>query len=80
VRVIKKLRSVWVSTAPSSSAQKLGHPVPLLNLVSEVKSGWPQSAQWQTPGPYCLSSGLHPAPHVVDDPLAAELALWKGVR
>jgi hypothetical protein len=31
-------------------------------------------------GPYWLSSGLDPAPHVVDDPLAAELALWKGVR
>ena len=46
VRVIKKLRSVSVSTAPSSGASKLGHPVPLLNFVSEAKSAWPHPAQW----------------------------------
>jgi len=43
---MKKLRSVSVSTASSSGAQKLGHPVPLLNFVSEEKSGCPQPAQW----------------------------------
>src|SRR5207302_4539237 len=29
----------------SRGAQKLGHPVPLLNLVPASNSGWPQAAQ-----------------------------------
>ena len=42
---MKKLRSVWVSTASSSGAQKLGQPVRLLNFVPASNSGWPQPAQ-----------------------------------
>ena len=36
---------VW-SAACSIGAEKLGQPVPLLNLASEANSGWPQPAQW----------------------------------
>ena len=35
VRSIPRVRSVVVSTASASGAQKLGHPVPLSNFVSE---------------------------------------------
>ena len=42
---MKKLRSVWVSTAvPSTGSQKLGHPVPESNLVPYAKSGAPHPA------------------------------------
>jgi len=42
VRLMKKLRSVSVSTASAAAgAKKLGQPVPDSNLVSERKSGLP---------------------------------------
>src|SRR2546427_334178 len=43
-RFMNKVLSVDVSTACSTGAQKLGHPVPLSNFVSEEKSGSPQPA------------------------------------
>src|SRR5271167_1512 len=58
---MNKLRSVCVSTPCSTGAEKLGQPVPLLNLALAANSGWPQPAQWKMPSPYSLSSGLEPA-------------------
>jgi hypothetical protein len=49
VRSIPRVRSVVVSTAFVIGAQKLGHPVPLSNFVSEVKSSWPHPAQRKIP-------------------------------
>ena len=43
VRVMNQLRSLFSATASfETGCQKLGHPVPESNLVSEEKSGWPQ--------------------------------------
>src|ERR1700752_3593527 len=44
VRTMPKVLSLVVSTASASGAQKLGHPVPLLNLVSEANNSCPQPA------------------------------------
>src|SRR6266851_4026337 len=58
---MKRRRSLVVPTAPSSGAQKLGHPVRLSNLVSEENRGRSHPAQWYAPGPYSLSRALVPA-------------------
>ena len=42
---MKNDRSVVVAIAPSIGLKKLGQPVPLLNLVSEVNRACPQPAQ-----------------------------------
>jgi hypothetical protein len=58
VRTIPKLRSVVVSIAPSSGEKKLGQPVPLSNLRSALKSGWPQPTHRNVPG-RCSSRSAH---------------------
>src|SRR5215470_5212673 len=44
------LRSVEVSTAPSTGSLKLGQPVPLSNFFFDTNSGWPQPAHVNVPG------------------------------
>ena len=44
-RTIPWLVSVWLSTAPSTGAMKLGQPVPLSNFFSALKSSRPHPAQ-----------------------------------
>jgi hypothetical protein len=61
VRVIKKLRSVDVSTAPGSGCQKGGQPVPLSYLVAEANNGSPQPAQRKVLARFSWLSGLVPA-------------------
>ena len=51
MRVIPKLRSTVVSTAPSTGVLKLGQPVPLSNLVLLSNSGCPQAAQAESARP-----------------------------
>ena len=54
-----RLRSVVVSTAPSTGVLKLGQPVPLSNLPSPSNSGSPQPAQTKVPGRFsCRSAQL----------------------
>src|SRR4051812_8540943 len=60
-RTIPNLRSVVVSTAFSSGVKKLGQPVPLSNLESDLNSAFPHAAHKNTPGRYSLFSGLVPA-------------------
>src|SRR5437762_12798872 len=51
VRRMPWLVSVSASTASSlAGAQKLGHPEPAWNLVSERKRGWPQQTHLYVPG------------------------------
>jgi hypothetical protein len=47
---MNQLRSISVSTASGSGAQKLGHPVPLSNLVDDENSRCPQPAHAYVPG------------------------------
>ena len=49
-----------VATVPSSGAKKLGHPVPLSNFRSALKSGSPQPTQWKVPGRCSASSAQDP--------------------
>jgi len=47
---MNRLRSVVVSTAPSSGEKKLGQPVPLSNFVSDENSGRPSAGAREGPG------------------------------
>ena len=54
-------RSVVVSTALSSGAQKLGQPVPLSNFVYESNRSWPHPAHRKTPSRCsCLADSSPP--------------------
>src|SRR6266542_4489881 len=53
--------SAFVRFEGFSAAQKLGHPVPLSNFVSDEKTGRPQPAHRYTPARCSLFSGLDPA-------------------
>ena len=57
---MKRLRSTVVSTARSSGAQKLGHPVPLSNFVLDENSGVPQPAHLNVPDRFSPLSALEP--------------------
>src|SRR6266851_1851419 len=62
VRCVNHERSSCSLTAPSSTvAQKLGHPVPESNLVSEEKSGAPQHTHLNMPLRFSVLSGLEKA-------------------
>ena len=58
---MKKLRSVWVPTAPSRGAKKLGQPVPDSNFVAASNSAVPQPAQAKVPARFSAFSALVPA-------------------
>ena len=54
-----QLRSVVVSTDPSTGTLKLGQPVPLSNFTWPSKSGSPQPAHTNVPGRFsCRSAQL----------------------
>src|SRR6185503_13109973 len=55
-----RVRSVVVSTLFSSGLKKLGHPVPLSNLVSAENSGCPQPAHANIPSRFSTLCGLEP--------------------
>ena len=62
-------------TASSIGAQKLGHPVPLSNFVSEEKSSRPQPAQTNCPSLFSTFSGLRP--RALGPVLAKHLKLFR---
>src|SRR5262249_10452055 len=62
MRRMSQERSSCSVTAPFAiGAQKLGHPVPELNLVLEANSGAPQHTHLNTPKRFSSLSGLEKA-------------------
>src|SRR5277367_5007961 len=66
-----------VPTAPSRGAQKLGHPVPLSNLVAELNRSRSQPAQVKVPRRSSCSSGLVNGRSVS---ASRSTEYWTGVR
>src|ERR1700741_398024 len=77
VRIMPRLVSRRSSTELSRAFQKLGHPVPLSNLVSEEKRCSAQPAQLNTPRRCSSSSGLLYGASV---PALRSTSYWAGVR
>src|ERR1700684_904299 len=77
VRVMPMLRSMLVSTPPSTGVSKLGQPVPLSNLVLLSNKCCPQPAQTKVPGRFSYRSAQLPGRSV---PWARIMSYCSGVR
>ncbi len=73
--VMKCERSVFVSTAPSIGAKKLGQPEPDSYLVPDSNRGWPQPAHTKVPARFSWLSGLVPGRSV---PCSRSTRYWAG--